>query len=56
MNGRAMERCGMTYRYSYRERWQPKDVDVVFKLFQIDFTRGVPTYSGYWERHPQHWV
>lgn len=55
-SGRVMERCGMTYRYSYRERWQPKDIDVVFKLFQIDFTRGVPTYSGYWERHPQHWV
>lgn len=55
-SGRVMERCGMTYRYSYRECWQPKDIDVVFKLFQIDFARGVPTYSGYWERHPQHWV
>lgn len=55
-SGRVMERCGMTYRYSYRERWQPKDIDVVFKLYQIDFAPDVPTYPGYWERYPQHWV
>lgn len=55
-SGRVMERCGMTYRYSYRERWQPKDLEVVFKLYQIDFAPDVPTYSGYWDRYPQHWV
>lgn len=55
-SGYVMKRCGMTYRYSYCERWQPKDIDVVFKLYQIDFARDVPTFSGYWERYPQHWV
>lgn len=55
-SGRVMGRCGMTYRYSYRERWQPKDIDVVFNLYQIDFARDVPTFPGYRERCPQHWV
>lgn len=47
-SGCVMERCGMTYRCSYRECWQPKDIDVVFKLYQIDFAPDTPTYSGYW--------
>ena len=55
-SGRVMEHCGMTYRYSYREHWQPKGIDVVFKLCQIDFAPDASTYSGYWERYPQHWV
>lgn len=55
-SGRVMERCGMTYRYAYRERWQPKDFDVVFKMYQIDLAAGVETYRGYWERYPEHWV
>lgn len=55
-SGRVMERCGMTYRYTYRERWQPKDIDVVFKLYQIDFAQDAPTYPGYWGCYPQHWV
>lgn len=55
-SGRVMERCGMTYRYSYRERWQPKDFDVVFRLYQIDLQPGQETYRAYWERFPEHWV
>lgn len=54
-SGRVMQRCGMTYRYSYRERWQPKDIDVVFRLYQIDFAEDVPTFRGYWDRHPERW-
>ena len=45
-----------THLYSYREHWQPKGIDVVFKLCQIDFAPDASTYSGYWERYPQHWV
>lgn len=55
-SGRVMERCGMTYRYSYRERWQPKDFEVVFRLYQIDLQSGQETYRTYWERFPEHWV
>lgn len=55
-SGRVMEHCGMTYRYSYRERWQPKDFDVVFKMYQIDLRTGQDTYRDYWDRYPEHWV
>lgn len=55
-SGRVMERCGMTYRYSYRERWQPKDFDVVFKLHQIDLQPGQETYRAYWDRYLEHWA
>ena len=55
-SGRVMERCGMTYRYSYRECWQPKNFDVVFRLYQIELQPGQKTYQAYWERFPEHWV
>lgn len=36
-SGEVMKKIGMTYRKSYNEQWQPKDILVTFKLFQIDF-------------------
>ncbi len=36
-SGRVMQKLGMTYRYSYKERWMPKDEMVIFRLYQIDF-------------------
>lgn len=36
-SGRVMEKLGMTYRRSYDEQWQPKNIPVTFKLYQIDF-------------------
>lgn len=29
-SGLVMQRLGMTYRYSYQEQWQPKDIPVIF--------------------------
>ena len=36
-SGRVMQKCGMRYVRSYPERWQPKDKDVVFRLYRIDW-------------------
>lgn len=36
-SGRVMQKLGMVYQYSYTERWMPKDVDVVFRLYQKNF-------------------
>ncbi len=55
-SGAVMARCGLTYRYTYRERWMPKDYDVSFRLWQIDLAPGVETYRAYWDEHPEHWV
>lgn len=37
------------YRYSYEERWQPKNLLVTFRMYQLDLAPGVPTYRGYWD-------
>ena len=51
-----MRKIGMTYRYSYVERWMPKDQIVTFRLWQIDFAPEVPTYREYWNTYPDHFV
>ena len=56
-SGRVMEKLGMTYRYSYVEQWQPKDLRVVFRMYQMDLDgHGCPAYQGYWDTHPEHWI
>lgn len=46
-SGRVMERIGMSLRYSYVEHWMPKDYDVTFRMYQLDFKEGVETWKGY---------
>lgn len=55
-SGAVMARVGMTYRYTYLEQWQPKDIPVHFRLWQLDLVPGVPTYRAYWDRYPEHEV
>lgn len=55
-SGYVMQRLGMTHRYTYREHWTPRDIDVDFRLYQIDFAPDAETYRAYWERYPLHWV
>ena len=42
-----MERIGMSLRCSYVEHWMPKDYDVTFRMYQLDFKEGVETWKGY---------
>lgn len=46
-SGEVMKRLGMTYRYSYQELWQPKNILVTFKMYQLDFDKQALTYMGY---------
>jgi len=56
-SGNVMKNIGMTYRYSYEEQWQPKNILVTFRMYQINFTRPDEyIYRGYWERYPVHFV
>ena len=55
-SGRVMEALGMTYRYSYREQWQLKNIPVVFRMYQLNLNGDWPTYMGYWEKYPEHFV
>lgn len=45
-----MRNVGMRYRYSYEEQWQPKDIPVVFRMYQLNLD-GVESrvYRGYWD-------
>jgi len=49
-SGGVMRKCGMTYRYSYNEQWQPKDIPVVFRMYQIDF-KSCETFDLYKEMY-----
>lgn len=35
-SGAVMERLGMQYQYSYKEQWQPKDIPVTFRMYQLN--------------------
>ena len=35
-SGKVMQKLGMVYHYSYREQWQPKDISVVFRMYQLN--------------------
>ena len=56
-SGKVMQKLGMVYHYSYREQWQPKDISVVFRMYQLnldgDNTR---LYRAYWDKFPEHFV
>ena len=46
----------MTYRYSYEEQWQPKDIRVTFRLYQLDLIGEQMVYKKYWELYPVHFI
>ena len=35
-SGSVMQACGMTYCYSFEEQWQPKNLRVTFRLYQLN--------------------
>lgn len=55
-SGAVMKKLGLSYRYSYREQWQPKDISVVFRMYQRSFDGNEGPYRGYWDKYPEHWV
>lgn len=56
-SGNVMKNIGMTYRYSYEEQWQPKDITVVFRMYQLDFNdSGNQSYMGYWNKYSNHFI
>ena len=56
-SGAVMRKMGMTYRYSYREQWQPKDIPVTFRMYQINLDgQEDRVYKQYWEQYPVHFV
>ena len=36
-SGMVMQKVGMKYCYSYEEQWQPKNIPVIFRMYQLNF-------------------
>lgn len=51
-----MKRLGMKYCYSYREQWQPKNISVVFRMFQLNLKENTPVYEKYKRLSPEWFV
>lgn len=45
-SGAVMKKLGFSYRYSYREQWQPKNISVVFRMFSSISTEARKRTAG----------
>ena len=53
----VMKQLGMKYQYSYEEQWQPKNIPVTFRMYQLNFDgENDRVYKKYWEQYPVHFI
>lgn len=56
-SGGVMKNLGMKYQYSYEEQWQPKDILVIFRMYQLNFDGHEDrVYTKYWEESAVHFM
>lgn len=56
-SGNLMRRLGMNYQYTYEEQWQPKDVPVTFRMYQLNFdNESIRRFDRYWILSEVHYV
>lgn len=56
-SGEVMKKIGMEYKYSYVEQWQPKDISVTFRMYQLNFDGNKKrTYMKYWDTYQEHFI
>ena len=56
-SGEVMKKLGMIYQYSYEEQWQPKNIPVTFRMYQLNFDgENDRVYKKYWEQYPVHCI
>lgn len=49
-SGNVMKNVGMKYQYSYEEQWQPKNIPVIFRMYQLNLDgRENRVYKKYWD-------
>ena len=51
-SGHVMKAIGMKYCYTYTEHWMPKDIDVNFRMYQMNFDGSDFVYQKYWNMYP----
>ena len=56
-SGMVMQKAGMKYCYSYEEQWQPKNIPVIFRMYQLNFDSNNDfVYKKYWNMYENHFV
>ena len=56
-SGGVMRQIGMKYCYSYEEYWQPKNIPVTFRMFQLNLDgQEDRVYRGYWNLYDVHFI
>ncbi|EKK0978603.1 GNAT family N-acetyltransferase [Enterococcus faecalis] len=56
-SGNVMKQIGMTYCYSYKEQWQPKNVLITFRMYQLNLDGHADrVYKKYWDTYPDHFI
>jgi len=56
-SGGVMKQAGMKYQYSYEELWQPKNLLVTFRMYQLNFgKKDHSVFMKYWEHSTVHFV
>lgn len=56
-SGNVMKAIGMHYKYSYRELWQPKNISVIFRMYQLNFDGNDDmVYKKYWDKYEDHFI
>lgn len=56
-SGGVMRKIGMKYQYSYEEQVQPKNMLVIFRMYQLNFDGKEDfVYKKYWDMYDNHFV
>lgn len=56
-SGGVMRNLGMKYQYSYEEQWQPKNILVTFRMYQLNIDGNTKrVYQKYWNTSAVHFV
>ena len=56
-SGSVMTRLGMKYRYSYEEQWLPKNIQVIFRMYQLNLDGNESRiYQRYWNKSEVHFI
>ena len=56
-SGGVMKALGMRYQYTYQEQWQPKNILVDFRLYQLNLDGNENrVYRKYWEQNAVRYV
>lgn len=56
-SGNVMRKIGMKYCYSYEEQWQPKNIPVIFRMYQLNFNAdNTFVCKKYWNIYSNHFI